>query len=942
MAGTARLFRTIAGLLVLLLGQMGSLPAHATLDKCKGFSATGSWECVTSPQVLTPWRWSVPGPIASTRDLDSADAAIVAYKEIIAASGGTLCGLVGALVSPLDTQWSQPGPWDFNRLYIAQRFPARFDWEVRLGSGTTGDPYFCSPRSAATYLYSFRDHSCLYQQGWYLQTDDPRSRYCAKLDTFEDRTCPTANPVLPGSGVKLLSSTDYTGAGAHPLQFSRSYRSRWARAELTASMGGIANSTGRTGWLHSYERQIADVPFAPTALRRAIRADGSVNTFTATANAQGVIQWQAEAGVRDTLTPTAAGWDYKVFADDSVERYDSQGRLLSITERNGWVTTLTYSTATTPVDVAPKPGLLIRVANHFGRALTFGYEQSGRLAALIDPAGGAVRYGYDGFGNLASVTWQDNTTRSYRHEDSRFPGHVTGITDEAGVSYSTYAYDAQGRVASSELAGGAERLTFSYGSPGSLSTVFDASGSARSYSFVNSAGVLRPTAVSAPCPSCGSTQKSTVYDAALQPTKQIAHDGSVTFSAYDTKGRETERATFASSYAGSTTRPALNLASKVVSTQWHATFNLPTQVAEPNKTTANTYNAKGLLTAQSWTATTDATGAAKFTAVKTGSTYATTWSYSASNLATTILTKETAAGATVAVETGRWTHSYSALGDQVQVKDVTANKASQFSTVTPVGMPLTGVAQDGRAFTLQYDARGQVKRLQLGTYAVDYTFNQIGKLTGALASDGGSVTVSYDSSGRLTTLVKNGITFYSASTPATQRAAFSAVAIGNSADLAAAGAALPIDVPLPAPSPGIRVPGISVPGFAAGCSRLLGTIGLLLTPSSTSACDVVYGKPPQCPRKCQQATPQNIRAAVAGSSMRTQQQYVSASVTQSYVDFIEGGGAIPPIKVDGDVIIDGNHRFIAGLLCREIPITIPGTANLTAPKYFLRDIIVDP
>jgi hypothetical protein len=72
------------------------------------------------------------------------------------------------------------------------------------------------------------------------------------------------------------------------------------------------------------------------------------------------------------------------------------------------------------------------------------------------------------------------------------------------------------------------------------------------------------------------------------------------------------------------------------------------------------------------------------------------------------------------------------------------------------------------------------------------------------------------------------------------------------------------------------------------------------------------------------------------------QQYVSASVTQGYVDLIEGGGLPPPIKIDGDVIIDGNHRFIAGLLCREIPLTVPGTANLTAPKYFLRDVIVEP
>lgn len=70
--------------------------------------------------------------------------------------------------------------------------------------------------------------------------------------------------------------------------------------------------------------------------------------------------------------------------------------------------------------------------------------------------------------------------------------------------------------------------------------------------------------------------------------RQIAHDGSVSFIAYDARGRGTERATFAASYSSAaTTRPAVANATKVISTKWHATFNLPTQFAEPNKTAAN-------------------------------------------------------------------------------------------------------------------------------------------------------------------------------------------------------------------------------------------------------------------------------------------------------------------------------------------------------------------
>jgi YD repeat-containing protein len=381
------------------------------------------------------------------------------------------------------------------------------------------------------------------------------------------------------------------------------------------------------------------------------------------------------------------GYTLLVFADDSTETYSPTGKLLSTQARNGWMTTLGYDGA----------GRLVNVRNAFGRELRFTYDTAGRLGELLPPgavagsgsgsAASPIRYAYDesaslGVGvpaqsQLTSVTWQDGSVRRYHYEDARWPQALTGITDEAAVRYGTYSYDPQGRVSHTEHAGGADRVDFAYdGNPGepSRTIVTDYSGSngsatTRTYTFTDIANVRYPASLTAPCSLCGSTQQASTYDANGNPTKQIAHDGSVTFLAYDAKGRETERATFPSSYQSATTRPALGAATKVISTKWHATFNLPTQVAEPNKTTANTYNAKGLLTGQSWTATTDATGAAKFSAVKTGSTYATGWSYSASNLATTVVERETTFGSTTAVETGRTTFTYNAAtGDVIRAK----------------------------------------------------------------------------------------------------------------------------------------------------------------------------------------------------------------------------------------------------------------------------------
>jgi len=46
----------------------------------------------------------------------------------------------------------------------------------------------------------------------------------------------------------------------------------------------------------------------------------------------------------------------------------------------------------------------------------------------------------------------DNPKRTYHYEDTRFPNHLTGVTDENGDRYSTFAYDAEGKAILTEHA----------------------------------------------------------------------------------------------------------------------------------------------------------------------------------------------------------------------------------------------------------------------------------------------------------------------------------------------------------------------------------------------------------------------------------------------------------------------------------------------------------
>jgi YD repeat-containing protein len=700
-------------------------------------------------------------------------------------------------------------------------------------------------------------------------------------------TCPVGGSgnvsADPAMGRSIAQETDYQGAGAQPLLFKRQYLS--------------ANSLGTSGlgpqWRHTYSRSIQILNAAGTRAL-AVRGDGRGIVFT---RASTTSAWSAELqSLKDRLSSQTdangllTGWQYFSAAQDSTETYNDAGMLTAIKQRNGWNETLIYSDITTPPSTylsgssTPRAGLLIGIKNHFGRELKLVYDAQGRLAQLLPPgavkdAGAGlvsspIRYAYGeaaslgagvaDVGQLTSVTWQDGTVKRYHYEDPRFASHLSGITDEANTRIASLGYDSAGRLAGTQQANGSAPITLAYGSgvAANQTTVTDTSAAggsttSRVYTFAALQGVLAPTAVTAPCPLCSSTQQATVFGttggAKDQPIKTVAHDGTVTFTAYDAKGRETEKAAFASSYAGSSTRPALNLASSVISTQWHATYNLPTRRAEPGRITAYTYasaNATtgmgaGNLTGQSETTTTDATGGSKFTAVQAANTpiKSTGWSYSStSSLPTTIVERETAFGATTATETGRWTYAYDVAGNTTQSKDVfvTPNTLNKVTAYNAAGRPTSITSETGSLVTTAYDARGRVAELKWGTnYGVKYEYAAHGGLKKAVATDGGLLEVTYSSTNTVIKIVESGQTVYDIKTSALTTNTISS--LNSKAAVNAVATASSIAIPIP--DWGTPGGASEIGGRALGaCTDFIkGALwfALLTTPSSTSACDTI-------------------------------------------------------------------------------------------------------
>ncbi|WP_222613504.1 RHS repeat-associated core domain-containing protein, partial [Undibacterium amnicola] len=76
-------------------------------------------------------------------------------------------------------------------------------------------------------------------------------------------------------------------------------------------------------------------------------------------------------------------------------------------------------------------------------------------------------------------------------------------------------------------------------------------------------------------------------------------------------------------------------------------------------------------------------------------------------------------------------------------------------------------------------------------------------------------------------------------------------------------------------------------------------------------------------------TEESIKAVLKGSEMKTLQESISLPMVKDYVAKIEAGSVAPPIKVDGKIIVDGNHTYVAGLLTGKPAATTEGTAAMS-------------
>jgi RHS repeat-associated protein len=253
------------------------------------------------------------------------------------------------------------------------------------------------------------------------------------------------NELLAGVEDMLGEPPDGCSSGGQPVTYANGNMyhqftdivipTRGPALELVRTYNAQSEEDGPFGygWTHTYQAHLTE---ALTTTGNVVYTNDSGGRYEFIKQADG--SYTSPYGLFLTLTKTADGFDLRN-RYSMVQRFDTAGKLMSITDRNGNAQTLGYSGS----------GQLTSVTDALGRGLTLSYTDSGRIESITDFAGRTWSYTYDSNGDLvASTTPADDntpaytTTYSYYTEDP-WQHNLKTITDPRGeeLTFTYYSDD---------------------------------------------------------------------------------------------------------------------------------------------------------------------------------------------------------------------------------------------------------------------------------------------------------------------------------------------------------------------------------------------------------------------------------------------------------------------------------------------------------------------
>jgi RHS repeat-associated protein len=596
------------------------------------------------------------------------------------------------------------------------------------------------------------------------------------------------NPVAISTGAKVQSETDLAGAASDTLVIRRTYR---------ALANWIKSTSGGNNWSFSFDRSFRLFEKAsddrPTLIA-GTQGDGAYFRFDWSAASQKYISKYDKVATLEALDASYDDW--LLTQDGQADRY--QKRVVGDTETFVLVSSQRLTGSLQTYTYIPNTFLIQDITDERGRKLELSWGANNQVASITSPEG-SVHYSYDSpWGNyssfgqmsrLISVSYFDKsgasaTTKQYHYEDLNNPFLLTGVTDENGNRYATYAYDNSGRTVLSEHADGANRYSFAY--PDSSNRIItDPLGAQRTLGlrYINNTGLIKSASQPGGSGCAGGSQDIT-HDSRGNIVSQVDFNGNRTCYQRDTRGLQTVEVSGllnSDTCPTSDTAPLGNAGARRVSTRWHPDFPLRTAVAEANRITTYLYNGQRdaagklaecapgatlpngkplpLLCSTSVQATTDVNGADGFSGQPTGTARVWNFTYYANGQLLTSISPMDASGRTAA-EIRTYYQDTSAThraGDLATITNA-GGETTQYLEYSPTGLATIIRRPNGQIVTLHYGSAQRLARFMVddGSGAVErneFIYDAVGNLTRSIAPDGSSVSYTYDSAHRLTDVI---------------------------------------------------------------------------------------------------------------------------------------------------------------------------------------------
>ena len=538
------------------------------------------------------------------------------------------------------------------------------------------------------------------------------------------------NPINAATGNKYQREVD-TNLSSIGLQFYRNYNSRpyknpyEYRTAIFQRNGtvifhydegegqrSVASFIGNN-WQHNFSSKVTGTPYHGTVIVH--RADGNSFNYklenglwVSAADKQGKLIMTG-----DTNNPK---WEY-VTREGNIEAYLSNGNLASVTDATGLTTKLDYHLPRRDAN----PETLDRITGPFGHQLNFTYV-NGRVDSLKTPDGKVTKYSYDDSNRLLSVTYPAelgfSSSREYHYENPMFPNALTGITDENGNRFASYAYDLKGRAISSEHGEGIDKVSLIYDSLGTK--VIHANGRQNTYRFADPKGVNHKQVESIEgegCTSCGSSEAIT-HDGNGFIESKTDFNGNITKFVHDETGLELSR-----------TEAFGSDQERTITTEWDANLRKPLAVVEPGKTTTYSYSTLGQLLKR--VEVDQATGEQR----EHGFSYTYSGKLSRITLG--------AAGATrqqnlAYDQQSNLIRSINALGH-----------VTLLTSYDAAGRLLEFSSPNGAVTQLSYDARGRLIKSETAGASTQYQLDAVGNIIKVTKPDGSVLRYGYDIAHRL-------------------------------------------------------------------------------------------------------------------------------------------------------------------------------------------------